>query len=147
MKPKDLHVLRALVKSELGADDARIEQWIKIGRRNNLAGDLDSLSSIWLAVHDPSWYGGSRGPQPADKIKRALEIEGDRQSARSVDWDPSTPGAIEAAELLAAAMSTSSSRGRRRGTRPQSDRRAAARARRAIVGGQASFAGIGWGAG
>lgn len=138
------HRLRAVIRTELGVDAFRIQQIIEVGRRAGLDED-DALATAWLAGRDPAHYAGRRGPRPRDPLLRALQVEGERQSALGVDWDPSTPDALAAAELLAEAMSSASCRGRRQGTRPQPQRRAAATRQRAIEAGQAGFAGMGWG--
>lgn len=137
--------LRAVMRVELGVDDARIDQLFAAGRRVGSA-DGDTLGTVWLATRDPNHYAGQRGPKPRDPLLRAIQIEAERQAAMAADWDSCTPAAIEAAELLAQAMSVGCARARQKGTRPQTERRATARRARAITAGQASFAGFGWGA-
>jgi hypothetical protein len=136
--------LRALVRAELGVDDRRIQQIIKIGRRAGLE-EEDALATAWLAGRDPMHYAGHRGPRPHDPLLRALQVEGERQSARRADWDASTPESLTAAELLADAIASAVGRERRRGTRPQVQRRAAAARQHALEAGQAGFNGLGWG--
>lgn len=136
--------LRAVVQSELGVEDGRIQQIVEVGRRAGLD-EADALATAWLAGRDPMHYAGRRGPRPADPLLRALQVEGERQAALAVDWDASTPESVAAAELLVDAMASAGHRGRRQGTRPQPQRRAAATRQRAIEAGQAGFAGMGWG--
>ena len=138
------HRLRAVIRSELGVDACRIQQIIEVGRRAGLD-EGDALATAWLAGRDPAHYAGRRGPRPRDPVLRALQVEGERQAALAVDWDASTPEALAAAELMTEAMSSSVFQGRRRGTRPQAERRAAARQERALEAGQSSFDGFGWG--
>ena len=147
---KTNHNLRALVQAQLGCDDARIDQLLRASARaakrvGAVQDESDALVSIWHAACDPGYYSGRRGPQPRDQLLRAVEVAAERQRAMAIDWDASTPAAIEAADLLAEAIATSWERGRPRGTRPQAARRAAARRQRTAASGQGCFGGFGWG--
>lgn len=135
--------LRAVVRSKLDCDDARIDQIVCVGHRVGLT-PVDALITAWLAASS-SYYCGQRGPRPADPILRAVEVEGERQAATAMDWDSSATGALDAALELRDAMATSWHRGRQRGTRPQAQRRAAARYVASMEAGQAAFGGFGWG--
>lgn len=138
-----LENLRAIVRSKLDCDNARIDQIVRVGRRVGLT-PADALVTAWLAASS-NYYCGQRGPRPADPILRAVELEGERQAAAAMDWDASTPSVLAAAELLTDAIASSWQRGRQHGTRPQAQRRAAAQRDRAVDAGQASFGGFGWG--
>lgn len=137
--------LRAVVRAELGCNDVRIDEILRVGRSAGLADD-DALATAWLAARDPMHYAGRRGPQPRDPLLRAVEVEAERQSTLAAEWDASTPAALAAAELLVDSIASSWGRGRRNGTRPQAERRAAARREQAATAGQANFSGFGWGA-
>jgi hypothetical protein len=136
--------LRTLVLTELGINDARIDQILRVAKRAGIE-EGDALVTAWLASRDPEHYTGRRGPRPRDPLLRAIQVEGERQAVHQADWDASTPAALAAAELLVDAMSSSCDRERRRGTRPQSQRRAAATRQRSVEAGQAMFNGLGWG--
>lgn len=137
--------LSELIRIELGVDDSRINEILVVGRRAGLAED-DALATAWLAERDPMHYSGSRGPRPRDPLLRALQVEGERQSAMAADdSDTSTPAAVEAAEMLTEVIASSWRLGRARGTRPQVERRATARREQAAAAGQDSFRGFGWG--
>lgn len=141
---------RAVMRCELKCDDARLSELIKAhsraARRVGASHDeSDALVSAWIATYDPSFFSGRRGPRPRDPLVRAVEVAAEQLGAKTFDWDPSTPSALAASELLTDAIASSWKRGRQRGTRPQSQRRAAARLERAVDAGQTSFLGLGWG--
>jgi len=145
-----IHDLRSVIRVELDCDDQRIDQLLRASKRagartGTSPDEADALTTMWLQHRDPEYYAGSRGPRPRDPMMRAIEIEADRQSARAVDWDPVTPDSIEAAELLTDLIASAWLRGRRRGTRPQAERRAAGRRARSCEARQESFGGFGWG--